>query len=54
MTIAEMISVEQTHSIMEELKGRDPSGTFLCTAVSYVVPDAGFRFTERGRLELAR
>lgn len=54
MTIAEMISVEQTKSIMEELAGSAPQGTFLCTGVSYVVPDAEFRFTERARLELSR
>lgn len=54
MTIAEMISVEQTESIMEELKAVAPQGTFLCTGVSYVVPDADFRFTERARLALSR
>src|ERR1051326_3330612 len=54
MTIAEMISIAQTQSIMEELREVAPSGTFVCTAVSYVAPDAGFRFTERGRLKMGR
>ena len=49
-----MISVGQTESIMEELSDVAPQGTFLYTGVSYVVPDADFRFTERARLELSR
>jgi 2'-5' RNA ligase len=52
MTIAEMITVEQTKAIMEELKAVAPSGVFQCTNVSYAVPDADFRFTERARLDL--
>jgi len=52
MTIAELISVEQTHEIMEELKTEAPEGTFLCTDLCYLVPDAGFRFVERGRLAM--
>lgn len=54
MTIAERITVEQTHSIIAELRDLAPQGTFLCIAVSYVVPDVKFRFTERARLELKR
>ncbi|KKL35160.1 hypothetical protein LCGC14_2368310 [marine sediment metagenome] len=54
MTIAEFISAEQTESLMGELAGVAPKGVFACTGVSYVVPDAGFHFTERRRLELAR
>jgi 2'-5' RNA ligase len=50
MTIAELISVEQTHEIMEELKAEAPQGTFLCDNLCYLVPDSGFRFVERGRL----
>ena len=53
ITIAEMISVEQTHAIMEELRDIAPRGTFACKEVLYLVPDALFSFTERGRLELA-
>jgi 2'-5' RNA ligase len=52
MTIAELISVDLTLSLMEELKDEAPQGTFLCAHVSYAVPDAGFRFTERARLTL--
>ena len=52
MTVAEMISVEQTHEIMDELKTEAPQGTFLCTNLRYLVPDADFRFVERGRLAL--
>ena len=52
MTIAEMISVEQTHEIMEELKTEAPQGTFLCDNLCYLVPDADFRFVERGRLTM--
>ena len=52
MTIAEMITVEQTHTIMAELAGEAPEGVFRCADVAYVVPDEAFRFTERGRLRL--
>lgn len=52
MTIAEMISVEQTHGIMEELRTEAPQGAFLCTDLCYLVPDADFRFAERGRLAI--
>lgn len=54
MTIAELLSVEQTEELMVELRNVAPAGDFLCSYVSYVVPDADFRFTERARLELAR
>jgi len=50
MTIAEMINVEQTKQFMIDLDGIAPEGEFLCTNVSYAVPDATFSFTERGRL----
>ena len=52
MAIAEFISEEQMKTLTRELQGVAPEGTFLCTHVSYVVPDANFHFTERGRLEL--
>ncbi|MBN1917783.1 MAG: 2'-5' RNA ligase family protein [Verrucomicrobia bacterium] len=54
MTIPELISVEQTHEIMAELKTGAPQGTFLCDSLCYLVPDAGFRFVERGRLAMGR
>jgi 2'-5' RNA ligase len=50
MTIAEFITVEQTESLMMELKDVAPHGSFLCSHVSYSVPDARLHFTERGRL----
>jgi 2'-5' RNA ligase len=50
MTIAELITVEQTHEIMEALKDEAPQGTFLCDNLRYLVPDSGFRFVDRGRL----
>ncbi|HEY0073050.1 MAG TPA: 2'-5' RNA ligase family protein [Abditibacteriaceae bacterium] len=53
MTIAEMITVEQTKVFMLDLADTAPKGTFSCTHVSYAVPDANFSFTERGRLQLA-
>jgi 2'-5' RNA ligase len=52
MTLAEFLTVEQTQSLMEELREVAPEGDFLCTHVSYAVPDGAFHFTERGRLEL--
>ena len=53
MTIAELVSVEQTNELMEELRDDAPSGSFQCRHVSYAVSDARFRFTERARLALA-
>ena len=52
MTIAQLITVERTGSLMLELEGLAPHGSFLCTHVSYAVPDARLHFTERGRLHL--
>lgn len=52
MTIAEFITADQTEILMRELSSVAPSGRFLCREVSYAVPDASFRFEERGRLEL--
>ena len=52
MTIAEMISEEQTLKIISELEGQTPQGSFLCESVSHMVPDAQFRFAERARLTL--
>lgn len=52
MTIAEMISVEQTHEIMDALMSEAPQGTFPCEDLCYLVPDADFRFVERGRLAM--
>lgn len=53
MTIAEFITEDQTAALMDELKDKTPTGVFSCTSVAYAVPDANFRFTDRGRLYLA-
>jgi hypothetical protein len=53
MTIAEFITVAQTEALMVQLEEMAPIGVFVCTAVSYAVPDADFHFTERRRLALA-
>lgn len=53
MTIAELLSVEQTEELMVELRDVAPKGVFVCSNVSYVVPDAGFRFSECAQLQLA-
>lgn len=52
MTIAEFITMEQTKELMIELKDVAPQGDFVCTDVSYAVPDENFRFSERARLNL--
>ena len=52
MTIAEFITAERTLSLMEELAPFTPAGRFLCTHVSYAVPDNAMHFTERCRLTL--
>lgn len=52
MTIAEFITVEETERLMVELEELAPSGTFLCDAVSYAVPDDAMHFSERQRLRL--
>jgi 2'-5' RNA ligase len=53
MTIAEFITVEQTLSLMDELRTIAPTGSFICGSVVYAVPDSDFHFSERGRLTLA-
>ncbi|WP_044640621.1 2'-5' RNA ligase family protein [Risungbinella massiliensis] len=53
MTIAEFITIEQTKELMIKLKDVAPIGDFICTSVSYAVPDSNFRFTERARLKLS-
>jgi 2'-5' RNA ligase len=50
MTIAEFISVEQTHTLMETLPEQSPVGSFHCQGVAYAVPDEHFHVTERRML----
>ncbi|MDB5810207.1 MAG: 2-5 ligase family protein [Betaproteobacteria bacterium] len=52
MTIAELLTVEQTEQYMIDLETTAPRGDFVCGYVSYVAPDADFRFSERARLKL--
>jgi hypothetical protein len=54
MTIAEYVDKEQTEILTEQLKDTSPSGSFLCSYLSYAVPDESFQFTERVRLELGK
>jgi 2'-5' RNA ligase len=44
MTIAEFISLEETHHLVDQLKVTTPGGTFLCDHVVYARPDASFHF----------
>jgi hypothetical protein len=53
MTIAEFITMEQTKELTIELKDVVPKGDFVCSGVSYAVPDVNFHFTERVRLNLS-
>ncbi|RMG62595.1 MAG: 2'-5' RNA ligase family protein [Bacteroidetes bacterium] len=39
MTIAEFITMEQTHKLFEKLKGEVTSGTFWCKEIVLAVPD---------------
>lgn len=54
MTIAEFISAEETKALMVELRDVVPRGSFLCSCVSYAVPDGDFHFSERRTLPLSR
>ena len=47
MTIAEFITAERTHELLEELQGVVPEGTFLCDAIEYAVPNDRFIFERR-------
>ena len=53
MTIAEFITEEETKKLMIKLKDTIPQGDFICTYLSYIVPDENFHFSERGRLALS-
>jgi 2'-5' RNA ligase len=54
MTISETLTAEKTKELMTRLKDVAPAGSFLCTHLSYAVPDKSFHFAERGRLELGK
>jgi len=44
MTVAEFISLEETHELLTKLGSTVPSGSFFCDRVVYAVPDASFHF----------
>jgi len=53
-TIAEFITIERTHELLEELSGKVPDGTFLCTAIEYAIPNHDFYFERVLRLPLGK
>lgn len=44
MTVAEFISLEETHELLTKLGYTVPDGSFFCDRVVYAVPDASFHF----------
>jgi 2'-5' RNA ligase len=44
MTVAEFITRDETHELLNQLKDAIPGGTFLCDHVTFAVPDAAFHF----------
>jgi 2'-5' RNA ligase len=54
MTIAEFITSERTHELLEELSGKAPEGTFLCTAIEYAIPNHDFYFERVLQLPLGK
>jgi 2'-5' RNA ligase len=54
MTIAEFITIERTHELLEELSGKFPEGTFLCSAIEYAIPNHDFCFERVLRLPLGK
>ena len=47
MTIAEFITMEQSTLLVSQLAKQELQGEYWCSEVSYAVPNADFRFTER-------
>jgi hypothetical protein len=54
MTIAEFITIERTHELLEELSGKVPEGTFLCSSIEYAIPNHDFYFERVLRLPLGK
>jgi 2'-5' RNA ligase len=54
MTIAEMLTMEQTYQIINELKDIPLTDLFRLTYLSYAVPDENFAFTERLKIKLGQ
>ena len=54
MTIAEFITIERTYELLEELSGKVPEGTFLCSSIEYAIPNHDFYFERVLRLPLGK
>jgi len=54
VTIAEVLTDEQSLQVRAELEGLLLSGEFLVDHLSYMVPDENFAFTERARIRIGR
>ena len=54
LTIAEMLTDEQSLQVRKELEGLSLSGEFLVDHLSYMVPDENFAFTERVKIPIGR
>jgi hypothetical protein len=54
MTIAEFITIERTHELLDELGGKVPEGTFLCSPIEYAIPNHDFYFERVLRLPLGK
>lgn len=52
MTIAELVTADESEKVIAELARSQLSGSFLCTHLSYAVPNELFRFEEHGKLHL--
>ena len=44
MTIAELVTIEESWRIWEEIKDIAPSGSFLCAQLEFIVPDINMQF----------
>lgn len=44
MTIAEFITIDDSHKLCSALRPTAPSGSFLCDRLEFIVPDERFRF----------
>ena len=47
MTIAEFIDLARSEVLLREMQAKSLKRTWRCEEISYAVPDAAFRFTER-------
>ena len=54
MTIAEFITIQRTHELLEEMSGKVPDGAFLCSAIECAFPNHGFYFERVLRFPLGK